>query len=574
MGKVSRIENQGEAHGANRRRAPTVYRSTAATPRTDPAIGPFGHDGYDEEAHLRQLDAEAYEDRLQEAAARAEAGEDLPQRRTELTEGAPRKERRQTQPPVRPLAKVGVTDQHVYTFDPRNAARTVCFTEYKDANGNVKKRRIGLKKLEVAELVRKLGAPGTAWHGILRYNELDRRIYATRPPFRMSAEAGTGRLSDEDITAVRVWLEVKENSTGKKEDIASALHLQADGCAYHPIRDWLNSLKRGTTRHLDTLAAELFGDDRPIAQKYLRKQMIASVARIFEPGAKVDTVLVLVGPDGGEKKSTVIERLYCVPGCNVFRSDLPDIRDNQKVGQALDGVWVVEIAELACVRKADVETVKSFLTRRDERYSPKWVKGEVTNPRQCIFWATTNTEGFLHPHDTAFRRRFWPIHMKKRVDFEKLELIREEVWAEAVAAFRAQETWWFENEAESDGGRKDNLADDPWSDAILAHIRSLPPPKRGQTSRFVLTAELCWALTGRAGGVPTDAEYKSVTQVMRTLGCRPGNRKGRGWIIPTLSAMAGPAQIVSIEVRRQQEARDETAQGCQGPRAKKPQRVE
>jgi predicted P-loop ATPase len=298
---------------------------------------------------------------------------------------------------------------HVYTFDPRKVVRAT--QVYVDKEGKEKRR--GLSRPDFNQLVFAVGK-GHRWGDILRYNDYDNKIYAYRPPFKMRAETGVNKIQGVDVSSFRTWLEVKCDCTAKSEDISAATELIADGTHYHPIRDWLKSRKVTGSSYLDTFARDILGYDRPIAQKWFRKTMIASCARIFEPGVQVDTVLTLVG-SGGKRKSSLIERLYRVEGAETFRTDLPDHRDMQKIGQALDGVWAVELAELAFVRKADVEGMKSFLTRRVERYSPKYIAGEVSRPRQCIFIGSVNQTEFLSAYDEAFRRRFWPVMVQEKL---------------------------------------------------------------------------------------------------------------------------------------------------------------
>lgn len=432
---------------------------------------------------------------------------------------------------------------HVYTFDPTAAIRP---TKYRTDEATGETKRQGLKKLEVNELVFLLtdGDP-PAWR--FRYNEFDDQMYALNPPCPMTAEHGVARLPDEDLTSIRVWLEVTADARPTySEDISSAVNVICRRFAFHPIRDWLRALPVTTTSHLDNLAAQLFGDDRPIAQDYLRKQLIASCARLFEPGCQVDTMLVLVGPKGGERKSTAIRELYTVPNCGrTFRSNLPDIRDMQKIGPALDGVWVAELAELAVVRKADVETLKDFMTRREERYSPKWVKGEVTRPRQCVLWGSTNEERFLDRYDSAFRRRFLTIHMKKRTDLEWLAAHRVEIWAEAFALYQASEPWWYEDEDVADAGRSEFVAEDPWLDALRAYTQGI------KAKKWVTSKDLYTSVTDDKG-IPSDVEYKKISRIMSELRHTKSKKEGvPGWWLGAENAQVLP--LAEIRARLEPE---------------------
>jgi Virulence-associated protein E len=177
---------------------------------------------------------------------------------------------------------------HEYTFDPANVVRKLLFVESEDGSKKVKKPH----KPDIDELVFDLNTEAD-WTGVFRYNEFDDKIYALRPPFRMGAETGAARLPDRDLTGLRVWFLNKKGASARAEDINSAVDLIAHRNAYHPIRNWLRAMPAPSTRHLDNLASVLFGDDRAIAQVYVRRALIAAVARAMDPGCQVDNVLAL-----------------------------------------------------------------------------------------------------------------------------------------------------------------------------------------------------------------------------------------------------------------------------------------
>jgi predicted P-loop ATPase len=426
---------------------------------------------------------------------------------------------------------------HVPTFDPLKERTPMPDV---DADG----RRAKPRKPTMSDLLFDLDSRDE-WTGVFRYNEFDDRIYAFRPPFRMSAERGSAHLPDEDVTGMRAWFLVKVYTDPDKTDLASAARFVAKQNPYHPVRDWLSGLAPAGSRHLDNLASVLFGDERPIAQVYVRRALIAACARAMRPGCQVDTVLTLIGPQGAEKKSTTVRELFRVPGCNTFRDDLPDIRDSLKMGQALEGVWVAELAELDAIRKADIETVKAVITRCVERYSPKYVAGEVTRPRGCVFWASTNTEEFLPGADPAFRRRFWPVRMNKRADMSWLETHREEIWAEAMALYTSGEAWWFEDERQADEGRAEFVGEDSWAAHVSTFLAHLALPQDGSTERFVTTSEIYAAIVNDANMPPSDADTKKVRGVMAGLGYTPSQRRvnkanARGYVVHVTAKATAP----------------------------------
>ena len=206
----------------------------------------------------------------------------------------------------------------------------------------------------------------------------------------------------------------------------------ADDRSYHPIREYLDSLPDwdGIPR-VDTLLIDYLGaEDNAYIRAVTRKTLCAAVCRVKEPGVKFDTMLVLNGPQG-IGKSTLIAKL-----AGEWFSDSLNLGDtkDKTAAEKLQGYWILEIGELAGLRKAEVETLRSFLSRQNDIYRAAFGKRATPHPRQCIFFGTTNAEsGYLR--DTTGNRRFWPVKTpgggtKHSWDITKYEI--DQVWAEVL----------------------------------------------------------------------------------------------------------------------------------------------
>lgn len=211
-----------------------------------------------------------------------------------------------------------------------------------------------------------------------------------------------------------------------------ALLAVASKRAFHPVRDYFNTLPPwdGIPR-LDALLVDTLGaDDTPYTHQTTRKTLIAAVRRTFHPGTKFDTVLTLVGPQG-IGKSTIFAKL-----AGQWFSDSLAITDmKDKTGaEKLAGNLIVEISELAGMRKTEAEPVKSFISRTEDKYRPAYGRTVETYPRQCVIVGTTNaTDGFLR--DPTGGRRWWPIHVTGKGTTTVHELSEEtigQIWAEAI----------------------------------------------------------------------------------------------------------------------------------------------
>lgn len=205
-----------------------------------------------------------------------------------------------------------------------------------------------------------------------------------------------------------------------------------DDRSYHPIREYLDSLPewdqipRIETALIDYLGAE----DNRYVRAVSRKSFCAAVKRVKEPGIKFDTMAVLNGPQG-IGKSTFIAKI----GMDWYSDslNLSDMND-KTAAEKLQGYWILEIGELAGMKKADVDKVKAFVSRQDDKYRASFGRRVTPHPRQCIFFGTTNSEnGYLR--DITGNRRFWNVKTPGTGKKKPWELTQEDVdqmWAEAL----------------------------------------------------------------------------------------------------------------------------------------------
>jgi predicted P-loop ATPase len=218
----------------------------------------------------------------------------------------------------------------------------------------------------------------------------------------------------------------------------------ADDRSYHPIREYLASLPEWDgVRRVDTLLVDYLGaEDSEYVRAVTRKTLCAAVCRVMQPGCKFDSMLVLNGPQG-IGKSTLIARL-----AGEWFSDslnLCDTRD-KTAAEKLQGYWILEIGELAGLKKAEVETLRSFLTRQNDIYRASFGRRPTPHLRQCVFFGTTNAEtGYLR--DTTGNRRFWPVKTPGGTEKHPWDLSKEDInqiWAETLTYVEAGEKLYLE----------------------------------------------------------------------------------------------------------------------------------
>lgn len=217
-----------------------------------------------------------------------------------------------------------------------------------------------------------------------------------------------------------------------------------DDRSYHPIREYIDALPEwDKVERVDTLLIDYLGaPDNVYVRAVTRKMLCAAIKRVLQPGCKFDTMLVLNGPQG-VGKSTLISKL-----AGEWFSDslhLSDTKD-KTAAEKLQGYWILEIGELAGLRKAEVETLRSFLSRQNDVYRAAFGRRATQHPRQCIFIGTTNAEnGYLR--DTTGNRRFWPVQVNGNGKKHSWELTHEvvlQIWAEVVSYVNAGEKLYLD----------------------------------------------------------------------------------------------------------------------------------
>lgn len=206
---------------------------------------------------------------------------------------------------------------------------------------------------------------------------------------------------------------------------------------YNPVIEEIESIKWDGVERIPTLLSKwLKCDDTPYTREVSRLIFSGGINRLYNPGCKFDDVPVLVGTKQGEGKSTFIRWLALKD--EWFTDNLVEIEGTKGI-EALEGIWICEIAEMMATTKAkEVESVKAYITRQNDRYRRPFDKRVTDHPRQCIFIGTTNKSQFLT--DKTGNRRWYPVTCRQSgYDlFNNKEAIQSDIrqcWAEAKAKF-------------------------------------------------------------------------------------------------------------------------------------------
>ena len=273
-----------------------------------------------------------------------------------------------------------------------------------------------------------------AWKGIIAQDDFAGRVVKRKAPPYPQGEAG--EWTDMDDYRCTLWLSQKYGLNSVRSDIVmSAVLLVADATHFHDVREYLSGLEwDGVERVRAMPSTYLHVDDSEYVQLAFMKWMIAAVARVVEPGCKVDNVLILEGRQGW-RKSTALKVLA---GKQWF-TDTPIQIGNKDTYAVMAGKWIIELAELDSLNKTDSSAAKSFFATETDRFRNFYGKRATDVHRQCVFAGSVNFDAYLK--DESGNRRYWPLRCGGLVDIDGIARVRDQLWAEAVHLYREGVVW-------------------------------------------------------------------------------------------------------------------------------------
>lgn len=324
-------------------------------------------------------------------------------------------------------------------------------------------------------------------------------------------------VTDTNLGRIREDLERKHAAAFAHDNIAKAVSQVAEEKRVHPVQAFLEGLTWDGTPRLSRVASEILGiAPDPLTVSMLTRWFVSSVARAFDPGCKVDTCLILQGPQGS-KKST----FFRILGGAWFADTQIDISTRQAFLQ-LAAAWIYEWSELENVTsKKAISEVKAFITSREDTFVPPYGRSALVHKRSTVIVGTTNERGFLA--DPTGSRRWWILELHGRINLALCEEWREQLWAEAVHHYLDGFEWWLEDsqEVERERAAERWSAEDAWDQPVQRFLREWMAKPRdhrlnvgdGLTSYVLMTQAL--KLEGKQ--IDHGAQNR-LAKIMRRLG--------------------------------------------------------
>jgi putative DNA primase/helicase len=347
------------------------------------------------------------------------------------------------------------------------------------------------------------------WTGAVGYNTFAGRTESLR---RTPWGTGPGEWTTRDDRELGLWLVQRCGVLVRAEgNLSAGVEMAAERASYHPVVDYLESLRWDGIPRLAHWLTDCCGvEDTEYVRRAGTYFLRAMVARVLQPGAQVDHMLVLEGGQG-RGKSTALRIL-----AGEWFSDAQLKLGDKDALLGLTNVWLYEVSELDAFSRADVTAVKAFLTTLNDHVRGVYERRVRRRPRQVVMSGTTNQERYLR--DMTGNRRFWPVAVGPQVDTDKLTEWRDQLFAEALADVRAGKRWWPTREEEREffvPAQDLRVISDPWVDELPKRLEQV----KYMDQRTWTTAELLSALGVSADKIDSTGQMaRRVEQIMHTLG--------------------------------------------------------
>lgn len=350
-----------------------------------------------------------------------------------------------------------------------------------------------------------------AWRGRIFYDQFTQRDKVSGPPWDdhllSGGTAETAQWSDSDTTRLQAWLVRHHGLQLSIDDLDRAVRVVAERKTIHSARDWMHTLEWDGVSRLDAWLIRYMGaQPSDYARAVGRWWLISAVARCYEPGCKADHVLILEGSQGIGKSSA----LRVLAGDEWF-SDTPIDIGSKDALLALRGKLIVELGELDSLKRTDADRAKAFFTGQIDDVRDPYGKRMMAVPRSCVFAGSVNHMEYLK--DDTGGRRYWPVRCSS-ADLAALRADRDQLWAEAVVAYRDGAAWYPETSADAHMcavEQEQRRQAHPWEERIDQWIHA------NEVTETTVSDVLSRAIEAKAERW-TQADKARVTAILRSIG--------------------------------------------------------
>ncbi len=351
-----------------------------------------------------------------------------------------------------------------------------------------------------------------AWLGVIAFDEFAQKVVKRMAaPCDPAETAGRfAEWTDVDDTRTSIWLARNEGFVPSSTVVAEAVEVVARMNSFHPVLEYLHTLKHDGTPRVDMWMVDFMGvDDTPYIRLVSRWFLIGMCMRVLQPGCKFDYCLVLEGKQGRMKSSA----LRALAG--EWFSDTELDLAHKDAMSAIRGHWLHEFGEMGSIARTESMRQKSFLSRQVDEFRPSYGRREIRCPRQLVFAGTTNE--WQWNKDPTGGRRFWPVSIPDEINVKGLAQARDQLLAEAFALAKAGERFWPTADEQRDIFDPEQLSRET-TEVFVELLASWMADPGGATAEFSLSSAIMAGLKIEARAITRDIQTRA-GMALAKLGC-------------------------------------------------------
>lgn len=269
-----------------------------------------------------------------------------------------------------------------------------------------------------------------------------------------------------DISDLAYTLMKREGINIRCELLELILQKECAG-SFNSLEKYLHQvyLEHGENDSVQILCNDVLKCKKTIEKKYIEKFLISAVARVYDPGCKVDQMLIFFSQAGGLGKTTFFTELAKLE--NFVSANFNS--NNMELRKMCSNYWIVLFDEIdSSLTKRKLSEFKTFITDRKDTWRKYYTtSSQIDNLRRYVLCGTTNKKELLV--DDGAERRFWTIEIKHKIDIEWVKQNRDRIWSQAVHLYNSGQQWWLtdEEQKQSNNVNKEYKVSDPFSDEIV-----------------------------------------------------------------------------------------------------------
>ena len=336
---------------------------------------------------------------------------------------------------------------------------------------------------------------------------------------------------DADYMRLRIRLEQIGFRTPTKEITRDAVQLVAENHAFDSAQEWLKRLTWDGVPRVERFFATYFGTpDTPYTRAVGRYAWTALAGRVMEPGCKADMLPILYGAQGLRKSSGVA----AIAPSEDFFTEVSFHEKDDDLSRKMRGHLVAELGELRGLHSKDLESIKSWTTRRFEKWVPKFKEFSTQYPRRLVIFGTTNEKDFLA--DQTGNRRWLPLEVGL-ADVDGIARDRLQLWAEGRELFARGGVDFKEAETLAIGEHGEYTMADAWEDSVQCWLNTEGEldGRRPCDQEFVGSLDIFTQALNVEPRNLTRALAMRLSRVMKALGYESTRKsvdggRARGWV--------------------------------------------